>query len=457
MVSYKIICIFAIFYLIRVLKKIQNNKLQQNKLTEIDDPMDANYVNVYETDDLTFNDSAEIFPMSITDETGQTTSITVSEPTGQIASETENKNTDRANNRSANETTSQTNNESTTSSKHNHKKGCDTSHLRCHLGACLKFQTLSNSKTQQIFGPQPKKGPYTKDSIRNDLTDMIVWDELSFQVVEGHRDIIKAYNKRKVLIKEILQNVESKISLTCDAWTSLQQLEYLAVTTHFLDKDWNIISILLSFPLISYPHTGLQTITLNNATSNNVAIHELADCISQNSFININEDLFHNHTLIAAANSYPTLNNALASIWNIHTHLLSMKSHPNNFVRETSQAMIKKFNKYWEQNGLLHTIASRQTQINKNGSLCEVNRYLDEPIAMKDINILEWWKHNKGWFPNLSAMAQDFLAIPATSITSEQMFSCAGRIIDDNRASLDPNTIAALICQKNWLDVAEKF
>ncbi|CAG8670652.1 20327_t:CDS:2, partial [Dentiscutata erythropus] len=53
------------------------------------------------------------------------------------------------------------------------------------------------------------------------------------------------------------------------------------------------------------------------------------------------------------------------------------------------------------------------------------------------------WKHNIERFPNLSAMAQDFLAIPASSVALEQIFSCAGRIIDDSRTLLDPDTIAA--------------
>ena len=60
------------------------------------------------------------------------------------------------------------------------------------------------------------------------------------------------------MIKEILQNAEGKISLTCDAWISLQQLGYLSVTAHFINKDWNLVSILLSFPLILYPHTGVN-------------------------------------------------------------------------------------------------------------------------------------------------------------------------------------------------------
>ncbi|CAG8799453.1 28350_t:CDS:1, partial [Dentiscutata erythropus] len=50
-----------------------------------------------------------------------------------------------------------------------------------------------------------------------------------------------------------------------------------------------------------------------------------------------------------------------------------------------------------------------------------------------------------------------FLAIPSTSVASEQMFSCAGRIIDDVRTSLNPDTITALMCQRNWLEAAAKF
>ena len=54
-------------------------------------------------------------------------------------------------------------------------------------------------------------------------------------------------------------------------------------------------------------------------------------------------------------------------------------------------------------------------------------------------------------------MAHDFLAIPATSIASEQMFNCARHIIDDYRTSLDPETVTALMCQRNWLEIASRF
>lgn len=101
--------------------------------------------------------------------------------------------------------------------------------------------------------------------------------------------------------------------------------------------------------------------------------------------------------------------------------------------------------------------AVKQTHAGENDPLYEVKQYLDEQISIRTTNIFEWWKCNKGRFPILFAMAQDFLSIPATSVDSERVFSCAGRVIDDSRTLLDPDTVTALMCQRNWLEVFEKF
>ncbi|CAG8785873.1 21102_t:CDS:2, partial [Cetraspora pellucida] len=308
-----------------------------------------------------------------------------------------------------------------------HKKSTRMSHLHRHLKSCRKYQKsvfkkgsaeLPKGQMQLEFSPTIKP---SNDSIRKNLVDMIIRDELSFHADMVKRDVIKAYDIRKVYIKEILQNAKGKISLTCDIWRLLQQLEYLSITAHFLDKNWNLIFILLLFRLIPFPHSGiniancikvatdkylitnkLQTITLDNASSNDVAIHELADHIFQNFYSNMNlceyksESLvipsldcdtrwnftykmlqlaikiknviirmkdrnktFPNipdekewkkadniYTLKTSANSNPTLNNAFASILNIHTHLLSMRFHTKDFIRNICEPMIEKFNKY---------------------------------------------------------------------------------------------------------------
>ena len=47
-------------------------------------------------------------------------------------------------------------------------------------------------------------------------------------------------------------------------------------------------------------------------------------------------------------------------------------------------------------------------------------------------------------------MALDLLSIPAMSAKAERIFSQAGNIVRPNRASLKSNTLAAVICLKQW-------
>ena len=47
-------------------------------------------------------------------------------------------------------------------------------------------------------------------------------------------------------------------------------------------------------------------------------------------------------------------------------------------------------------------------------------------------------------------MARDYLAIPTTSAPAERIFSSAGDIITQDRASLHASTVRAIICLKHW-------
>ena len=50
----------------------------------------------------------------------------------------------------------------------------------------------------------------------------------------------------------------------------------------------------------------------------------------------------------------------------------------------------------------------------------------------------------------LAAMARDYLAVPATSCSSERLFSAAGNIISEKRSRLGTDTVRALLCLKDW-------
>jgi hypothetical protein len=51
-------------------------------------------------------------------------------------------------------------------------------------------------------------------------------------------------------------------------------------------------------------------------------------------------------------------------------------------------------------------------------------RAVDRPLP--DIDIFQWWKANGAQFPDLLPYAKLFLSIPATSVSSERLFSKAG-------------------------------
>ena len=66
----------------------------------------------------------------------------------------------------------------------------------------------------------------------------------------------------------------------------------------------------------------------------------------------------------------------------------------------------------------------------------ELLAYFREKQIPKDKNPLQWWKENETKFPALAVVAKSYLAAPATSTPSERLFSAAGSIVSEKRASL---------------------
>ncbi|KAL1077338.1 hypothetical protein V6Z11_D10G089600 [Gossypium hirsutum] len=140
---------------------------------------------------------------------------------------------------------------------------------------------------------------------------MIVIDELPFKFVESdwfkkfmfvacprfhipsrttmNRDVYQLYLDERVKIKQLSRSSCSRVCLTTDTWTSLQRVNYLCITVHFIDNDWKLNKNVLNFCPIS-SHKGesigmviekcllnwgidkLFTVTADNASSNDVAI-----------------------------------------------------------------------------------------------------------------------------------------------------------------------------------------
>lgn len=70
----------------------------------------------------------------------------------------------------------------------------------------------------------------------------------------------------------------------------------------------------------------------------------------------------------------------------------------------------------------------------------------------------KWWALQESRFPILSKLAKKYLAIPATSASSERLFSDAGNVMTVRRINLLPTTFEHLVfCKRNWRLVGNIF
>ncbi|KAG6863920.1 hypothetical protein C0991_002006, partial [Blastosporella zonata] len=75
----------------------------------------------------------------------------------------------------------------------------------------------------------------------------------------------------------------------------------------------------------------------------------------------------------------------------------------------------------------------------------EFNCYLNsEDKVEEDISLIQWWGLNSTRYPVWASLAQDYLAIMASSVSSKQAFSSAGLTITKRRNRLNADVVEAL-------------
>nr|GEV75339.1 hypothetical protein [Tanacetum cinerariifolium] len=183
---------------------------------------------------------------------------------------------------------------------------------------------------------------------------------------------------------------------------------------------------------------------------------------------------------IISGSDYPTSNLYFGEVQYIKKVLDRQFNDEREWLRNMVTKMKEKFDKYWNESNMLMCIGSildprcETIQVGPSrGFLYYYSRlkqadvfdlessdldvYLEEGIYLyKDnsaisFNILDWWKSHETKFPVLSKMAAHFLAIPITTVASQATFSACGRVIDTYRASLDSETVQALIYGGDWI------
>ena len=155
---------------------------------------------------------------------------------------------------------------------------------------------------------------FDQEACKIAVARMIIIDELPFRIVEreGFRSLMKVVQPRfkvpsrstitrtcidifmseKLKLKEFIKKHANRVCLTTDSWTSLQNINYMSLTVHFIDDNWTLYKRILNFsPITSHKGEAIAKvlekcliewgiekvfcITLDNASSNDVAVNNL--------------------------------------------------------------------------------------------------------------------------------------------------------------------------------------
>ena len=105
---------------------------------------------------------------------------------------------------------------------------------------------------------------FDNESIRTALSNMIIVDELPFKFVEGEgfknfiniscprfkipsrwtvsRDCYNAYLDAHLKLKTVFMNhcQSQRVSITTDSWTSIQRINYMCITAHYINVEWKL-------------------------------------------------------------------------------------------------------------------------------------------------------------------------------------------------------------------------
>ena len=88
----------------------------------------------------------------------------------------------------------------------------------------------------------------------------------------------------------------------------------------------------------------------------------------------------------------------------------------------------------------------------------EFDQYQDAPLLDVWENPMAWWKTHQNVFPRLARLARKYLAVPATSVPSERMFSSAGNFDRRHRSRLDPDNLErAVLLHHHFMELRREI
>ncbi|XP_033725237.1 zinc finger BED domain-containing protein 1-like [Pecten maximus] len=96
-------------------------------------------------------------------------------------------------------------------------------------------------------------------------------------------------------------------------------------------------------------------------------------------------------------------------------------------------------------------VCTGETKVDREDTISkEIERYLSSPVntlsdSDKSLTTLEWWKENELFSPRIAVLAKHYLAVQASSVPSERVFSLAGELVSKKRSRMSPEHVDLFI------------
>jgi hypothetical protein len=212
-----------------------------------------------------------------------------------------------------------------------------TGNLKRHIDNCPSRNTRDVGQmllTRSYGSMSVSNSKFCPKKFRELLVASIIKHDLPFRYVEyeGIREMIKylhpdapliSRNTLKANLKNLhlrekqnvtfmLNGCPGRICLTSDLWTFLTTDGYMCLTTHFIDKNWVLTKRVLNFSFMPPPHNDISlcektynmleewgietknfTITLDNASSNDVCVGLLKNQFNMKKALLCEGEFFH--------------------------------------------------------------------------------------------------------------------------------------------------------------------
>lgn len=267
-----------------------------------------------------------------------------------------------------------------------------TSVLVNHRKSCAKKHGVGSSNQKELVPMIGAAGErslsmhkFDANAIRLALVKMIIMDELPFKFVLGmgfkqfmaiacprfvipsrwtiQRDCYQLFLDESKRLKSFFRKSPVRICLTTDTWTSMQKINYMCVTAHYIDNEWKLNKKLLSFTPIS-THRGkdigmaiekilndwniqkIFTVTVDNASSNDTAISYLKEKMRYDVHSVMQCELMHIRCVAHIINLIVvdglSINEVSSSIEKVRESIKYVRSSPSRLARFKEIAKIEK-------------------------------------------------------------------------------------------------------------------